>query len=180
MKKRGAVELSITTIVVVVIGITLLVLGLVFVKGIFGKLDTITEDVFDKGSTIIDTLSIDTKFSVPSTVTVQQGKTKTFKITVGHDGTITGSQGFDLILTPKFPSGLTETQVRAQIISEHPVILNEGEQATFVIQVATTSNAPLSGGLGRTPAYSVTAKIGTQTYATGAFTIEIEKGKGIF
>ena len=36
--KRGAVELSITTIVVVVIGVTLLVLGLTFVYNIFGGL----------------------------------------------------------------------------------------------------------------------------------------------
>lgn len=36
--KRGAIELSITTIVVVVIGITLLVLGLSFVYNIFGDL----------------------------------------------------------------------------------------------------------------------------------------------
>ncbi len=36
--KRGAVELSITTIVVVVIGVTLLVLGLTFVYNIFGDI----------------------------------------------------------------------------------------------------------------------------------------------
>ena len=38
MEKRGAIELSITTIVVVVIGITLLVLGLIFVSGIFSDI----------------------------------------------------------------------------------------------------------------------------------------------
>lgn len=49
--KRGAVELSITTIVVVVIGITLLVLGLTFVYNIFNdigeqqkKLGTFTDE----------------------------------------------------------------------------------------------------------------------------------------
>ena len=181
MKKRGALELSVTTIVIVVIGVALLTLALVFVKGIFGKLTGLSDEIFGKSSTIIDTLSIDAKISCPSTIKVEQGKTTTFKCLVGHDGkSFTGSRDFDIKLTPKFPPGITEEKVRAKIISEHPVKLNEGEQATFVIQVATTANAPLSAGLGRTASYSLTVTSNNQVYETIAFIINIEKGRGVF
>ena len=179
-KKRGAIELSITTIVVVVIGVTLLTLGLVFVKGIFGKLTSLSDDIFGKSSTIIDTLTIDTKLSVSSSVSVEQGRTTTLKVQVGHDGTLSGTKTFSIELTPRFPSGLTESQVQAKVISEPSVQLNEGQQATFVIQVATTTNAPLSAGLGRTPAYGLTVKADGQVYATSAFIINVEKGRGLF
>ena len=48
MNKKGAMELSINTIVIVVIGITLLVLGLVFVRGIFDKLGDLGGGAFQK------------------------------------------------------------------------------------------------------------------------------------
>lgn len=49
MGKKGAIELSMNTIVVVVIGITLLVLGLVFVRGIFQRLGIIGTKAFEAG-----------------------------------------------------------------------------------------------------------------------------------
>ncbi len=180
VEKRGAIELSITTIVIVVIGVTLLTLGLVFIKGIFGKLTTLSDEIFGKSSTIIDTLTIDAKISSPSSVNVEQGKTTTFKVHVGHDGTLSGTKTFTVQLTPRFPAGLSESQVQARIISEPSVQLNEGQQATFVVQVATITTAPLSSGLGRTPAYGLTVLASGQIYATSAFVINIEKGRGIF
>jgi len=181
-KKRGALELSITTIVIVVIGITILTLGLVFTKGIFGKLTSLSDEVFGKGSTIIDTLSIDAKISVPSSVIVQQGKSTTFKVQVGHDGTLSGQRTFSLQLTPRPPTGYPTGVVEARVISEPSVTLNEGQQATFVVQVATTTSAPLSSGLGRTPAYGITITTSGQSapYATSAFVVNIEKGRGLF
>src|SRR3989338_5422064 len=44
--KKGAIELSMTTIIVIVLGVTLLILGLVFVRGIFDKLGGLTEKSF--------------------------------------------------------------------------------------------------------------------------------------
>ncbi len=46
MQKKGAVELSMTTIIVIVIGVTLLILGLVFVRNIFGKATSLSEEAF--------------------------------------------------------------------------------------------------------------------------------------
>src|SRR3989338_9033469 len=44
--KSGALELSVSTIIVIVIGVTLLVLGLVFVQGIFRKVTELSEGAF--------------------------------------------------------------------------------------------------------------------------------------
>ena len=51
--KKGALELSINTIVVIVIGVTLLILGLVFVRGIFEKVQKISDTAFDKASELL-------------------------------------------------------------------------------------------------------------------------------
>lgn len=54
--KRGALQLSITTIIIVVIGITLLVLGLVWVRGIFEELGELSEKTFDEANTLLGNL----------------------------------------------------------------------------------------------------------------------------
>jgi len=44
--KKGAIELSMTTIIVIILGVVLLSLGLVFVQGIFKKITTISDQAF--------------------------------------------------------------------------------------------------------------------------------------
>lgn len=55
--KRGAIELSVTTIVVVVIGITLLSLGLLFVRDTFQSIDDLKTKAFDNANTEINKIS---------------------------------------------------------------------------------------------------------------------------
>jgi len=45
--KKGAIELSMTTIIVIVLGVTMLILGLVFVRNIFQRTATLTEEAFE-------------------------------------------------------------------------------------------------------------------------------------
>lgn len=44
--KKGAIELSMTTIIVIVIGVTLLILGLTWVRGLFEKVGGLTDQSF--------------------------------------------------------------------------------------------------------------------------------------
>ena len=44
--KKGAIELSMTTIIVIIIGITLLSLGLMWIKGVFEDIGSITDQAF--------------------------------------------------------------------------------------------------------------------------------------
>jgi len=87
--KKGAIELSITTIVVVVIGITLLALGLAWVSGIFEKLRGTTASAFEKvdaevseilgGSGVTRPLTVS-----PSRITLNKGKVNTAKVTIAN------------------------------------------------------------------------------------------------
>ena len=71
MTKKGAIELSMTTIIVIVLGVTLLILGFVFIKGIFGSLGGISDTTFDKAQTLLTGLeSVDSFLTVsPSMIT---------------------------------------------------------------------------------------------------------------
>ena len=177
--RKGAIELSITTIIVVVMGITLLSLGLVFVRGLFGKLTQTTDDVFGKADTIIGALDIAGKFSAPSEIEVPQGSSKTFDIVVGHDGSLPGEATFDVRLTPVQDSNIDETKVKAKVISETPIKLKPGQQGQFVVQVVAVTDAPISLG-GNTPAYSLTVTANGEQYATSAFLVAVTKPKGLF
>ena len=177
-QKTGAIELSITTIIVVVLGVTLLSLGLVFVRGIFTKLTTTSDEVFGKANTLIGSLDIEGRFSAPSEVDVPQSGTTTFDIIIGNDGTI-GSANFDVRLTPSSDSGVPESQVRAKIISEHPRQIAPGQQGRFKVQVIATSDAPLSIG-NNVQAYALTITADGKPYETSAFLIKVVKPKSIF
>src|SRR3990167_4628958 len=68
-RKKGALELSMNTIVIVVIGVTLLVLGLGFVTGIFGNLESLTQNVFVEAENSINQIAThNEKLSVPGDI----------------------------------------------------------------------------------------------------------------
>ncbi len=52
-KKRGAIELSMTTIIVIVIGIALLSFGLMWISGLGKKIKSMTETAFGKADVMI-------------------------------------------------------------------------------------------------------------------------------
>jgi hypothetical protein len=71
--KKGAIELSMTTIIVVVIGITLLTLGLTWVKGTLGSVTDLTDEAFAMSDQELENLfsdSTDLLKIVPSTATI--------------------------------------------------------------------------------------------------------------
>ena len=71
LNKKGAIELSITTIIVIIIGITLLSLGLVWVRGIFLRMDTLTAGAFETAEGEIGKLS-----GVDKLLTLSPGNTE--------------------------------------------------------------------------------------------------------
>jgi len=164
MKKRGALELSINTIVIVVIGITLLTLALFFIRGIFGQLNTLTDDVFGSAEGQLRRLGQeDARLITPTRITIKQGETKSQEIIVGHDGTAGDSTlSFGIEVRRDRPTGVvdikpSEQDVRARMIipdtvskegsSCHTFDLNIGESLIIPLVVAATSNSPLTTGL---------------------------------
>lgn len=73
--KKGAIELSMSTIIVIIIGITLLTLALIWVKGYFSEIDILTQGAFDRAKEEIQNkMSGDEKFYISqSTLTLKVG-----------------------------------------------------------------------------------------------------------
>jgi len=182
MNKKGALELSITTIVVVVIGVTLLTLGIMFVRNMFSQLNSISEATFGTAETQITAISQSglSKVTMPQKVTVGQGERKTESIIVGNDGQICSSNKFSVTLSKSTGSTFDETAVGARIISNTEIEIPPGKQAKFVLQVAATKDAPLSTGTLADPAYSAVVKCGNTVYDNNAMVIEVTKGEGLF
>ena len=97
MKKRGALELSVNTIVVIVIGVTILILGLSFTEGLFSKINPFTQKTLEKVEGELDNIgSVDSLLTIsPRTVQVELGKTSRVDITIanierGAKATLTG------------------------------------------------------------------------------------------
>ncbi len=87
MRKRGVMGLSMTTIIIIIMGITILTLGLVWISGIFTDLTGITDDTFDTADGIIGDLNENTDEGIslsPSSVTLGQGETEQSIFSMNH------------------------------------------------------------------------------------------------
>ncbi|MAG50848.1 hypothetical protein CL621_04400 [archaeon] len=86
MKKKGALELSITTIIVIVIGITLLSLGLIFVRSIFTNIRGLSKEAFEQADAEIGRLSeIDSFLTIsPGSIEVEKGSARDIKVVIAN------------------------------------------------------------------------------------------------
>jgi len=116
MSKKGAMELSVNTIVIVVIGITLLVLGLVFVRDIFDKLSGLGSGAFEEAEKELSQIQTgDAKINFPTAISVKKGKSKTTTLKICNtDGTYKvyapSNKDAKIVITPSgFFEGLTVT-----------------------------------------------------------------------
>ena len=82
--RRGAIELSMSTIIIVVLGVTLLILGLVFVRGMFGGLSDISDTTMDKAKSLLGGLENPNEFLTisPDKITVDQGGDDAIKVII--------------------------------------------------------------------------------------------------
>ena len=87
MNKKGAIELSMTTVIVIVIGIVLLSLGLLWVRGVFGNVTGISDDAFDHANDLIEGIeNFDSVLTiVPNDVEVVQNGDEGFGVIVFND-----------------------------------------------------------------------------------------------
>lgn len=173
--KKGALELSMTTIIVIVIGVVLLSLALFFVRNLFGQVNDLREVVFREADIALRDIQNTGKFSVPDIVRVKQGGRTTFQISVANDGSLgPGRKEFTVQLTPK---GEFSQHVKAAVLP-NKIGLQEGEAADFTAQVAAVANAPLSLDAG----YEVTVTCSgcSDVYASGGVFIEVQERRGLF
>lgn len=85
MNSKGALELSMNTIIIIVIGVVLLSLGLMFVRGIFSQTTDLSDKVFANADKELDSLggSVSSELiASPRIVRLKAGQTSGFVVLV--------------------------------------------------------------------------------------------------
>jgi len=179
ISRKGAMELSMNTIVVVVIGITLLVLGLVFVRGIFTRLGGLGGSAFQKAESELQQIqSGETKINFLQNVEVDKGGSTVTDIRVCNtDGTLADNS--DIKLEPSnFPVGLTLTASGKIVQGTTPQTIPLGVveyQSCRVIPVLVKATATVVVNPNLPPPFLVlTVSKGASTYHSLGATIEVK------
>jgi len=125
MNKKAALELSMNTIIIIVIGVVLLSLGLMFVRGIFTQTTDLSDKVFANANKELDSLGGSVSSALvasPETVRVKAGETSGFVVQVtnleegktynGLTGTLTT---FGQGIRCEFADGMAQKSIRALV-----------------------------------------------------------------
>ena len=139
--KKGALELSVNTIVVIVIGVTILTLGLVFVRGILTKTTDLSDKAFEDANRQLDSLGgTVTEFVTvaPETVRVKAGDTTGLSVLIKNveTGTYSGVraklQSYDQNVKCEFLDNTQERTIRT---------LTPGTEERLNIRIRTTKSS---------------------------------------
>ncbi len=110
--KKGAIEISMTTIIVVVIGITLLSLGLMWVRNTLGSVNDLSEDAFNLGQQQIQELFLDSdryiKIIPDRGIELEKGDTVIVGVMFYNIGDTT--QDFQATVEPVVREGVTNAE----------------------------------------------------------------------
>lgn len=84
--KKGALELSMNTIIIIIIGVTILSLGLLFVRGIFKQVESLSKSAFETADAEIGQISnVDKPLTlVPKDISVEQGSAETVEVIIAN------------------------------------------------------------------------------------------------
>ena len=102
--KRGAIELSMTTVVIIVLSMTMLILGLTLIRSIFSGATQSVDTINDKVKAQINNLFADEQ---SSNVIVLLGSDKTAKVKAD-------TASFGVAIAAKTPDGTASTRERLQ------------------------------------------------------------------
>jgi hypothetical protein len=136
--KRGALQLSVNTIVVIVIAVVLLSLGLVWVRGIINKLEVLTDEAFLQADREIkERMGSDEKFYISGVeFEVDIGKSQT--INVGINNLLGRDTNFRVVV-----EGADDKSDPGWFIVPKAQVIKSGEKKgiPIVIQVPKSSAA---------------------------------------
>jgi len=111
MNKKGAIELSMTTIIVIVLGITLLSLGLVLISNLFADAEDLIGGAFEQGETeiaeIFGSSNADVALS-PSEIALEQGDTETVTLALRNSGETSVSNVYAEVEAIEFGGGAAD------------------------------------------------------------------------
>jgi|SRR3989344_6227488 len=147
-QKKGALELSMNTIVIVVIGVTLLVLGLAFVTDIFDKLNILGDNSFDEANQKLDQLGGNYESLItlaPTNTNIKKGDTKSkgVKVVVSNLGS-TPLDGLNVQLeVPSDSANDITCKFTDETITKVVSSLASGQNEELEVFVTAKSGAPL-------------------------------------
>ena len=184
MNKKGAFELSISTVIIIAIGATLLILGLIFVNNIFDLAST-TVDLIDKNtkSQINQLFNEDDRKTVvylPANEAVVK-KGKSYNVEFGIKNTVRGESNAGQFTYQTRVSevesgcqGLSESKAQGFIAlgadSTRPIsILPGGDPEERTIKLEIPDDAPLCS-----VTYDIIVKKDGADYHTNYFILDIE------
>ena len=170
--KKGAIELSMTTIIVIVIGVALLSFGLIFVNKIRTGVTGISDQTFDEAQTLLsEGFSDVTEFLTisPDSVSIEPGKDRAVKVTVLNQ------EDKDITITLTTSPTKDEKLKCLFFDTKDPVSL------TYTIKSGAQEKLPLvvqdlNGGI-RTTGCRVVASGGPTNGNQGTLLVRVEKGK---
>ena len=168
MSKKGAIELSMTTIIVIVIGVTLLSLGLVWVRSTFSNIQGLTDDAFQNAKEEITLTNRDPKLTVPAEININRGETKAFRMYLINDGS-TGNDNFDISINEE--ENVPGLQVKMFGTAEggtKTISLPKGEEREIRAVISIDKSVPVSS-------YNYNILINNGNYDEKGFVIIIQK-----
>tara|TARA_Y100000310_G_scaffold78816_1_gene75487 strand:+ start:523 stop:1035 length:513 start_codon:yes stop_codon:yes gene_type:complete len=160
--KKGAVQLSMTTIIIIILGITLLGLGLAWISDIFGQIGDLSDQAFIQANQEIqNNMKAGQNFYVSGqTFNLEPEETKTINVGVRNILGGTSPSPITVSVTAKNPANENwiHSETKTQTIDVAP---NDVQGLPIVLVVpkditpGTTTTFTVSGSSGTTP-------IGTQ------------------
>lgn len=143
--KKGAIELSMTTIIVIVIGITVLSLGLVWIRGLFKDIGGLTEGAFEKAEGEIGEIfgQSDEPLAIsPTSISVEQGETARADVLVQN---FANTQVFvsAKVENVQNKEGVVCAFLDTLTASSDSYSLRSGEQIRLGLGIEAKGNAPL-------------------------------------
>ena len=169
MEKRGALELSVSTIVVVVIGVALLSFGLIFVTDLGEGIREMMKDVFTGAKTKLGEVDrqYDERLTItPTDIKVERGKSDTFKVYIGND--LDTTQTFTINVIPDEGNPLDEEELRLQYAKT--ATINSDKQYNTEIKAIAHRESRLDSNL-----YKMQVTTDGEVYEEKTFFVEVVK-----
>jgi len=180
MKKKGAIELSVGTIVIIVLSMSMLILGLVLVKNIFSGSTQNVLQINDKVKDNINKLFVEDKRTVvylPNQIAeIKQNEDWGVAFAIknlkrgtpdaGHFGYEVGASDPDIVKK----CGISESDVNSWIKTGRAdsMVVAPGETYYGIARFFIPENAPLC-----TVRFHIDVKLDDKAYATDFFDVEV-------
>jgi len=175
LNKKAAIELSMQTIVVIVIGVTILSLGLLWVQNTFRDVGDISDEAFQNAQEV---LSSDSEFggrtSSATSIRLEKNVPKVLVVQIRNDGSVISDTIFSIQDPPTMATGLTDAALRnnqclvAKVIAPTSKKIANGEVKNIDVGFRADKSCPSGNAI-----YNLRIMAGSNEYDTVSVTLSI-------